>query len=159
QELDRARRLLEESLALATELGDERAAARARAGLATDPATRRRRLEEQLALDRAAGDARATAWTLYRLATELVSGGAAAPDVGAARELYAESLRLGRETGDRILAAQALGRLGMVARDQGDPVGARPLLEDSVATFRALGDQFHVAWAARNLGSIAADLG
>src|SRR5262249_4527292 len=120
---------------------------------------RRRRLEELLALDRAAGDRLATAYTLYGLANELVSGGAGEPDVGAARELYAECLRLAREPGDRILAAQALARLGMVARDQGDPAGARPLLEESLAAFRALGDRFHVAWAARNLGTVAADLG
>src|SRR5262249_19988974 len=90
---------------------------------------------------------------------EVVSGAAVEPDVRAAGDLYAECLRLAREAGDRILAAQALTRLGMVAREQGDPVGARPLLEESLATFRALGDRFHVAWAARNLGNVAADLG
>jgi predicted ATPase/class 3 adenylate cyclase len=156
---DLGRRLLEEALALFTQVGDRCEAVRVRAWLATDPAPRRRLYERLLALDRAAGDDRATADTLYAFATLLITGAGAAPDYAVARGMYAECLRLRRALGDEVWAGMAQSRLGFVAREQGDAAGALPLLEASLATFRGLGDRFHAAWALRNLGNAAADLG
>jgi predicted ATPase/class 3 adenylate cyclase len=153
------RRLVEESLALYTALGDRREILRARSRLEEDPARRRRLWEEVLALDRVAGDRRATAETLYYLAGDVAYGRAGAPDPALARVLYTESLHLRQTLGDRLFAAQALSRLGFLAREEGDPAGALPLLEESLATFRQMGNQFHVAWALRNLGNAAGDLG
>ncbi len=63
------------------------------------------------------------------------------------------------QIGDRRVHSVALGKLGHVALDRGDPDRARALFEKSVAVARDAGDPLRVAHAVRHLGQVHRHLG
>jgi tetratricopeptide (TPR) repeat protein len=67
----------------------------------------------------------------------------------------AKSLMLFQELGDRQWSASVLGRLGWLAREQGDAAPARLQLEESVALYRELGDEQGIGSQLVTLGEVA----
>jgi tetratricopeptide (TPR) repeat protein len=80
-------------------------------------------------------------------------------DFAAARTLYAESLALYRELGDRKSIAILTNNLGNVAIEQGDYPHAQQLYEESLVVRREMGDRVGVATALSNLGNALAEQG
>lgn len=126
---DEARRDLEESLAIARERGDERAAGIVLQplGMAAlgqgDVVAARRYLEQAFALAED-GDPRA----LAAAANELGQIHRVEGDVPAAQALYERALAIARDLGDRETIAIALLNMAMLRAQQGDGAGARGLL-------------------------------
>jgi len=65
-----------------------------------------------------------------------------------------ESLRIGREIGDRWNIVQALSALGALALRQGNLARAQTLVREEVQLARQLGDRMSIAGALSELGSI-----
>jgi predicted ATPase/DNA-binding CsgD family transcriptional regulator len=109
-------------------------------------------LEESIAIGREAGTAgkRNLAHALAVLARVALSQG----NLGAARELAAEGVRLFQEVGEAWGTALALNFLGTAALELGDLVAASPLLEESVALFR-VEDRQRLAASLNALGLVA----
>src|SRR4029079_6356178 len=72
--------------------------------------------------------------------------------------LYAESLALWRELGDRSGQAAALNNLGTVALRQDDLARARQLYTESLARRRELGDKIGIAYSLESFARLAAAL-
>ena len=146
--------VLEESLALARELGDQRLQAWALWDLGCiaqhdvdlTPATRL--LEESLTLFRAAGDRQSSAYVLLDL-------GRVQADLARAHALYTESLTLGRACGDGHITARALGSLGDIAVKRGDVGQAKVLFDEGLALALSIGDVRTTAWRYHKLGYVA----
>jgi predicted ATPase/DNA-binding CsgD family transcriptional regulator len=137
----RSRALLEESLAVGRQLGDDRAVGSVLDSLGWlaqqcgQPAEARTLLEESLAISQQVGDRRGSAGILARLGYVAFAEG----DRPSTRALLDQSLTLARATGDRRIIGEALFNLGLsshVARDLGE---ARRFYEESRATLRELG--------------------
>ncbi len=133
-----ARPLLEESLAIGRELGDDLHVVRVLLplGLALlglgDTATARARLVEGLALARQHGNPRAIAAAQNALAQSARVEG----DLDTAEPLYVEMLGLARTLGEPSLTASALLNLAMVAICRGSTAKARALLQEALAIAR-----------------------
>jgi predicted ATPase/transcriptional regulator with XRE-family HTH domain len=157
----RATALLDESLVLYRDLGDQRGTAWALHSLAFVPRDQgdyRRAgalLEESLVLFRELGDIAGTAWALHSLARVLRDQGDFTRAVG----LYTESLALFRDVGDDGGIAWALSRLELALRPQGDFVRARALLDESLELFRDQNDRRGIAWSFLELGLVERDQG
>jgi predicted ATPase len=80
-------------------------------------------------------------------------------DLEAARAFVEESLRVGRETGDKLLIARACNGLGAVAMMQSDLAAARSLFEECLVVSREAGDKRMTAVALSNLGNVADEQG
>lgn len=89
-----------------------------------------------------------TRWDLARLLTT-------AGKYAAARMHAEEAVLLARELGDTNLLAQALERLGALAREQGDSASAWAHLSESLAMLRQWGDAHAIANALSALASVA----
>ena len=76
-------------------------------------------------------------------------------DYATARALFAESLRLWREIGNKRGIASALNDLGWMAWRQGDYTVARALSAESLVLWQDLGETQGIATALTNLGWIA----
>jgi DNA-binding CsgD family transcriptional regulator/tetratricopeptide (TPR) repeat protein len=76
-------------------------------------------------------------------------------DPGLARALFAESLTLQRELGDRWGIAGSLHALGTLAEAQGDDAGAMALFQESLALQCELGDKPDIARTLSDLAYIA----
>jgi predicted ATPase/DNA-binding SARP family transcriptional activator len=72
-----------------------------------------------------------------------------------AKRLAAESLRLSRDTGDRLGIAASVRALGMVALAGGDYQGAQALFQEGRARSSACGDRSGVARGVQSLGYLA----
>ena len=151
--------LVDESLRIASNLGDERGVAVSLNALAVhardrgDIAASRRLFEESLALWRGLGDPLAVARSLSNLASIVRLQG----HYARARSLYAECLSIFRESNNRTGIAWSLNYQGDVARDQGDIESARLLYEESLETFRELGDRWGIAGSLADLGNLTRD--
>lgn len=152
----RAALLLEESLALYWEQGDEVGVASALHQLAHvaeesgDYAGATRLFEESLALSKAAGDAWGVPLTLTCLAHAAHRHG----DDAYAAALLEESLPLGRALGNKHVTGDALHLLGLITYRE-HPKRAVALLEQSLVQFRELGDRQGVGLLLNALGSAA----
>jgi len=152
-----ARRLLEESLAIRRELGDQRGMADSLVNLGivahslADYTSAQILHEESLAIRRELGDKGGIANSLANLGNVAYSQG----DYTASRSLHEEGLALHRELGNRGGIANSLGNLGDVAYAQGDNISAKALNEESLAIRRELGDRGGTADALGNLGDVA----
>jgi len=155
RDLDAARTLHEEALALRREVGNpiEIAASLNNLGLiarhARDLPGARARFQEALDLYRSAQHAARLAITLNNLggiATEL-------QEVDLARSLYEEALRLQKTPASR---ADVLASLGGLLTKHGHPDQALPYLREALTIRRDLGD---LRMVARSLSCIAAALG
>jgi predicted ATPase/DNA-binding SARP family transcriptional activator len=156
-ELEAARALYEESLAICRRLEDRRGIARALCSLGWlaysehDWPTARARVEENLALCREMDDPEGLADGLSLLA-EICRY---ERDLAAARALHEESLALARARGDRQAIMTRLEHVGCVAMEQGDLAVARLALEESLAVARELGHRSGIAQALTSLGHVA----
>jgi tetratricopeptide (TPR) repeat protein len=132
---------LEESLAIARELGDmNRVAATLQPlGIAAagggDRATARRYLEESLAIARGSGNEVTLAGALIAVAQlDRLDG-----DLAHAEPLYDEAIALGRRTGNPDTIALGLLNLAMVYVARGAQHGARLALQEALAIARETG--------------------
>ncbi len=149
------------ALALAEQLTDRPAQARARTALADlqrkqgayAEATRELDLARTIFADE--GDASGVAVTLHYAGSVAAQQGA----YEKARALYRESLETRREVGDQAGVASLLSNLGIIAWFQGDFPTARALYEESLALRRQLGDRWAIANSLNNLGLVVRDLG
>ena len=138
-----------------------RTTARAKALLAAGVMTRylgdlqeaQRLLEESVSIGQEGGTAgkRSLAHALTGLSHVALLQG----NLGAARELGEESMRLFREVGEAWGTALALNFLGRATLEMGDLVAARVLLEESAALFRIIGDRQRLALPLNALGLVA----
>ncbi len=152
-----AQALLEESLTLFRELGDQRGIANVlnysgNIAWAQGDLERAKALhEESLAIRRALGDQGGIASSLGNLGNIAWAQG----DYERAKVLYEECLALFRELGNQWGVANVLNNLGVVVRAQGDYGRARVLLEESLMLFRELGSQWGIANALEELAKLA----
>jgi predicted ATPase/class 3 adenylate cyclase len=153
-DLERAKSLHEEGLALYQELGDLKGVAGALGGLGTiarqrgDLDAARSRHQEALEAWRRIGDAAGAAGALLDLGlTRQLEGDYA----GAEPELL-EGLVLFRQAGDLSGEAHALNRLGLLAMATGMLSKAIERFGESLGLWRALGNQQMIAADLHNLG-------
>jgi tetratricopeptide (TPR) repeat protein len=140
---EEARRYLEESLAIARELGDKGRIAMALQPLGTaclgagDQATARAHLHEALALARKLGNKRELAGALNALA-QLHRAEA---ELDAAEPLYEQVVSLARELDDRETIAIGLLNLAMVSIGRGSADRARAMLSEILAIAEETGSK------------------
>jgi predicted ATPase/DNA-binding CsgD family transcriptional regulator len=139
--------LCEESLALAREHGDKRAAADALSGLALSaqragrPASAGEMYAEALEIYRELGDKGAIARSLEGVGMSSYWAG----DYEAARPPLEESLSMFSEIEDRLGAGAVLVHLAAVYRAAGDPGAARVRLAEGLPIVDELGDRWDTA--------------
>lgn len=156
-----ARRLNEESLAVARAVGDRTATVEALGGLARvalregDYVAARTRCEDGLALARAGGKRGAEVLPLHLLAAITRIEG----DYDGARRLYLASVQLNKALGDARMVAMEHVNLGSVEVLAGNPEGAEPHLRDGLRAVRALGAQGILAVCLIGLACVAAARG
>jgi len=152
-----ARRLYQESLDIAQQLGDRATIAQALNNLGLmaqdqgDYAEARRLYQESLDTAQQLGHRAGVANTLHNLAMLAHRQG----DYAEARRLYQESLDIAQQLGDRAGVAISLHQLGMLAQDQGDYAEARRLYQESLAAKQQLGHRAGVANTLHNLAMLA----
>jgi predicted ATPase/DNA-binding NarL/FixJ family response regulator/Tfp pilus assembly protein PilF len=152
-----ARTLLEQSLALSRNLGDEDGVAATLGDLGIvarhqgQMAAARAFYEESLEIDRRLGNQ-------WRVANQLNNLGALASTQGeqtGASGLFEESLALFRTLDDKGSIAKVLINLGAVAFAQDDYAAARTRYQESLALNRELDNKQGIAVALYNLGCVA----
>jgi len=153
--------LLQESMALAQQTGDQQGLARALYQLGDIAwflghyAEARERVTASLALQEAIGDREGMATSLFHLGTTAWKQG----EYARAQTHYSASLALGQTLGDRNKIANAISALGQVALAVGQPALAEKHMLDALAMRRAGGYRWGIADALSNLGRIAAARG
>jgi predicted ATPase/DNA-binding SARP family transcriptional activator len=154
-DLQAARALHEESLAICQELGDRHGIARSLSGLGLvvrgqgDYAAARRLFEEALAISRALGNQGRQAANLHWLGYVAVAEG----NYAGAKTFFEEALAIGQEPGHRGGASfRVLGELALM---QGDYAAARQIFEDVLRTARELKDKLNSARCLKGLGDVA----
>ena len=152
-----AKKLLEESLSLARELGEPRAIADALFGLGNlanhqeDLVHAREYYEQALALWREVDDRPGIALSSHGLGVVAYAMG----DPVAARSLYEEAIAIQRERGDARAEAAGLNGLGDVALYLGDLPAAIESQTRSLAIQRELGDKPGTGFSLKILGRAA----
>ncbi|MGE5264154.1 MAG: ATP-binding protein, partial [Acidobacteriota bacterium] len=149
-----ARAYLEQSVALAREVGDQWLVLPALANLGdilqhAELPGARPVLEESLALAHELGDGQLIASVLIYLSEVDLRQG----DYAIAWSRREQALAIFRESGNKSYVAWALGASGDVARLQGDYARARVLYEEALRV--AQGDWFLYGWILHNLGDVA----
>ena len=155
-DFERARRLLQESLALYRELGDEEGTARSLHYLGwididDDIERARRLLEESLEINRRVGSKRELAMVLHALATMTLETG----EQERLRALFEESEALYRESGDIQGLSASLGAQGRAALVEGDTGRARKLVVEGLELSREIRDKDMEFWHQATLGLVA----
>ncbi len=160
-DLDRARTLHEEALAVRQDLGDTKAVATSLNNLANvarlqgDSARAIALHERSLAVTRDSGDRHGTARSLHNLALVARDTG----DYARARALHEESLAILRSLGDEYGVALALNNLGYVVWLLGDRERAEALQAEALSLYREQGDTWGIAHALLHLASVEEDEG
>jgi predicted ATPase/DNA-binding CsgD family transcriptional regulator len=72
---------------------------------------------------------------------------------------FQESLRRGKETGERLKQAWALVNMGDTLLCQENPKEARGRLEQAYALFQEIGNKFGLVWSNFSLGKVAIEMG
>jgi predicted ATPase len=154
----RAQTLSEESLAITTELGDQRGIAEALYNLACvallqgQLASAYEFFQQSLVISPKLDDTFLMYVTLGNLAWVVEDRDG---DAGAARRLREQSLALARVAGDKLTIARQLNNLGEAAQMAGDYGQARAMYEESLPIRQELGDKIGVAMVLNNLGLLA----
>ncbi len=149
--------MLREALAVAAEVGDEPARARALHGLANVALYRgqtqeaERLFADSLEVRRASHDELGVANALNNLAIIAANAGRNAE----AEDLLRDSLAIRRRLGDVAGTAVALNNLGYMAAEREDLAEAERLYEQSLAARTSLGDRLGMAVSLNNLGDLA----
>ena len=152
-----AESMLNESLSIASELGDRRAVADAlfeRGNVANhqeDLVAARGFYEQALEIRRALADRPGIALASHGLGVVAYAMG----DPVAARALYEEAIVIQRQLGNLRSEAAGLNGLGDIALYQGDLAAARAFQDRSLVIQRELGDRSGIAFSLRLLGRIA----
>jgi non-specific serine/threonine protein kinase len=158
---DGARPLLERSLEIYREAGDEKGVARALIGLGTaaifqqDYLKGRAYCEESVALYRRQGNHHAIATGLHNLAYVAMRLG----DPASARTQYEEVVSLFEGSGDDRLRALALGELGLACARLGDEAAARSHLATALRLATSLGAQREAGYALESTAELAGNRG
>ena len=152
-----AKRLYQETLAIAEELGDRSgiAASKHQLGMIAqdtgDYQEARRLYQESLAIAEELGDRSGIARSKGQLGTIAQLSG----DCQEARRLYQESLAIAEELGDRSGIAISKHQLGRIAQLSGDYQEARRFYQESLAMKQELGNKHGIAISKGALGSLA----
>jgi predicted ATPase len=161
-DFERARRLLQESLAHYRELGDEEGTARSLHYLGWMDLNwqghierARRLLEESLEINRRVGSKRDLAMVLNALATMTVDTG----EQERMKALFEESEALYRESGDIQGLSGSLGVQGWAALEEGDTGRARKLLVEGLELAREIRDKEMELWQQSILGLVTLEEG
>lgn len=160
-QIEKGRRLLDESLSILRGIDDQREAVFPLVALARLADIQGRyeeseRLEqESLSISRAVGNQRAVATILRNLAGK---SGVSRTNIERKR-IFEESLSINRQLGDLREISIGLGALGIVTHELGESEKARQLLQESLALSRQIGDEMHEAELLTFLGSVSLDLG
>jgi predicted ATPase/DNA-binding winged helix-turn-helix (wHTH) protein len=151
-----AKRLLEESLSLYEELGDQWGIAASLNALAVSARDRgdypgaQSNFERSLACWRLLPDRVAIARCLHNLANVVKVRG----DYARAQWALREATEIFEELGDRSGAAWSINQLGDIERERGDGAAARALYQRALSAFRQAGDRWGSARSLTDLGSI-----
>ena len=152
-----ARALMEESLTIYRELGDQRGVSVSLNGLGNvdndqgDYPSARARWQESLAINRELGDQRAIIGVLSNLGSLACVQG----DYATARTLHEEGLAYFRELGVRRGIAAWQSNLAAVDCAQGDYPSARVRWQESLAIYHELGDRQNIAETLEGLANAA----
>jgi non-specific serine/threonine protein kinase len=156
--VERARPLLEESIAQARIVGEQKLLAMSLRHLSYvasslgDPARARQLIEEALAVGRAAGYKREVAASLLALAALLTR-----EDTPEAIEpLLVESLAIARESGDAMPMCLAMLGLSWVYQRRAEFARARQVLDETLVLTRRSGVRWPILGAHLHLGDLAA---
>ena len=159
---DSARSFVDESVALARQVGDHRllAAALAFMGFVTrvqcDYATAQAVLEEGRDLARSVGDPFHAAMAVHHLGLLALE---AEHDTETAWALNAECLALFRQLGNRRMIGVTLLAMGRTARLRGDIKEARALIGEALSLHTQVGDTGHMPQMLCHFGALDADAG
>jgi DNA-binding CsgD family transcriptional regulator len=160
-DLPSAEPMIEESIRLFGELGDERGTALA-VGSAGIAAVSEKRYEEGIALleeaeslYRKLGDE----WGMTAVLVSAAGAWLALGDHGRAQQTAGEGLALARKLGDRTGISIALHVLATVAYASGDLEHAKELFGEGLALAAELGDEANVVYYLEELGGICASEG
>jgi predicted ATPase len=151
------RRLLEDSAAVAGQIGDQAVLALAMRHLSMatkrdgDEAASRAALERALEAARLANDRREEAFALVSLGATLEQAG----ETETARRMLLDGLTLGRDVGDAGPVGWALTVLGAIALREGDHDRAARLLAQALAVARPMGYWAVVVTATAELAALA----
>jgi len=152
-----ARRLYQESLAIAQQLGNRAGIARTLQNLGNvayrqgDYAEARRLYQDALNIKQQLGSRVSAAYTLGQMGNLARAQG----DLDEAKTLYDQVRDISQQMGDRRSVAKALHQLGNVAYLQGDYAEARRLYQESLDIKQQLGDRAGVAQTLHQLGMLA----
>jgi predicted ATPase len=148
--------LLQQSLALFEELGDQRGVAYVLHHLAhvaeeeADFSQATSKFERSVSLFKEVEDPWGVGWSLYCLGNATFLRG----DHERATSLLVESLVLCREVGNNFTTAYALGSLGAVAATQGAYDRATALIENGLAIGRQIESRNYISWGKCGLGQV-----
>jgi predicted ATPase/class 3 adenylate cyclase len=157
-EPERAAELVERSLAVFREHGEQERLARALNSLGTikrslgDPESARSLLEESIGLRRELGDEAGTAGALSNLGVVAFEQG----DLDEAEARFTETLALDHVHGNEWGAAVALDNLVAVVLERGDYDRAGKLIRDNLAAAERLADRELIAFGLEKAGVLAA---
>ena len=160
-DVDRARKLIEESLQISRDMGDKSGIKETlvRLGILEYDQGRfeeaAKSYEESLAMNRESGDKLSIAILLNNLGNVYSNQG----DYSRAVNLYEESLATRREHGDVLGSAICLNNLGIIAYEQGDYEKAEDLLQESLKFRNQMGDRQGIAITLMNLGNTSYNQG
>ncbi len=161
-DLERARNLHEQALAIYQEAGDERQAAWCKASASMTYIRTPDEIRQGLALAHEAldklrdlGDRPGTAWALNLLGELARVEG----DFAAAKRYYEECLDVVKETGERNREAMQYENLGIIAYHEGDFELAQDLIKQGLTLFRQLGTGYGLATVLGSLAGPVAALG
>ena len=160
-DLDAARKLYNQSLAIAQELGSKTGIAQVLHNLAAitqgqgDYTEARKLYNQSLAVNRELGNETGIAQDLHQLAMLAHDQG----DYAEARKLYDQSFAIVQELGDKTGIAGTLHQLAMLAHDQGTYAEARKLYHQSLAITQELGNKAGIAQTLHQLAVLAHDQG
>lgn len=160
-ELEKARRLYNESLEIEKRRGNQSGVAitlHQLGWLAQDQGEydeARRLYDESLDIHKRLGDPSGVAVTLHNTAAIAQDQG----NIDEARRLYDESLNIHKRLGDQSGIADTLHQLAMLAQDQGNIDEARRLYDESLEITRRLGDQSGIALSLGQLGLLEKEEG
>jgi tetratricopeptide (TPR) repeat protein len=161
-DLESARPLYEESLAISRTLGDVASvisslnALGVQAQLKGDLHKARTLFEECLDLAQEAGNQRAVAQSLVNLGHHVLKYGG---DPEAAQPLYEKALGIAEQLNDLAVVAMCLSHLGDVAKARRDTETARAMYERAIAISGGHGERWTVALTLVDLGKLFSDLG
>ncbi|MBL0106310.1 MAG: tetratricopeptide repeat protein [Ignavibacteria bacterium] len=160
-EVDKARKLIEESLQIRKEIGDKAGISNSliRLGVLEYDQGRYEQsadlYEQGLIILRELGDKSGIAVILNNLGNVYSNQG----DYSRAYDLYEESLSTRRESGDKLGIAICLNNLGIINYEQGEYKKATEILQESLQLRQQMGSKDGTAITLLNLGNVAYNQG